>query len=115
VWGEVAVAGRSRRGSELTDGGLLASVRGRGTVVIATVERASGLVERHAGELEVLGEVVAGLDLVAALLEQLAEVTLAGADVEDARRWRRQQREDLRVDVRLEGDALRGGVGLRAR
>jgi DNA-binding transcriptional regulator YhcF (GntR family) len=27
---------------ELTDAGLLASVRGRGTVVIATVERASG-------------------------------------------------------------------------
>jgi GntR family transcriptional regulator len=58
---------------ELTDAGLLASVRGRGTVVIATVERPSGRPAEERRRVE------------AAIAAALADAKIAGLSEQDAR------------------------------
>lgn len=64
---------------ELTDAGLLASARGRGTVVIATVERGSGRVAEEKQRIQ------------STLAEALSDAKIAGFSLEETRGFLEEQ------------------------
>ena len=68
---------------ELTDAGLLASTRGRGTVVIATVERPSGPPEQERRRVE------------ASLVAALTNAKIAGLSKAEPRRLLERQLERI--------------------
>ncbi|MBX3356275.1 MAG: GntR family transcriptional regulator [Phycisphaeraceae bacterium] len=68
---------------ELTDAGLLASTRGRGTVVIATVERPSGPPEQERRRVE------------ASLVAALTNAKIAGLSKAETRRLLERQLERI--------------------
>jgi len=68
---------------ELTDAGLLASARGRGTIVIATIERPNG---RPADERKRVEH---------ALASALTDAKIAGFDEQETRTWLERHIEHL--------------------
>jgi len=71
---------------ELTDAGLLASVRGRGTVVIATLERGRGTISQEKQRI------------AAALGAALADAKIAGLPLEETRSLLEEQIAKLWTD-----------------